>query len=167
LNVSVAVELVPCTRRQMKLTTAGCVRLFNSVAEEKPKPWEARSACIACPAGAVRNGRRPNQAAEGVEAWRLCCTRCQAAGRRMIAGSLCVSCYNRDREAAVGRDRKGHRPRLADQIHAARIVVIRDGTATPTHFNRVLNAAEALVATAKSATGPLLFGWPPAELAEA
>ena len=167
MSASVSIELVPCTRRNMKITTCGCVRLFRSVAERMPEPWEARSACIACPVGAVRNGGPVNKAAEAVEAWRKCCSRCQAAGRRLIAGRFCCSCYNREREAVAERDRKGNRPRLADQIHAARIVVITDGAATPTHFDRLLSAAEALVATAKTATGPMCFGWPPADLVAA
>jgi hypothetical protein len=167
LSQPLAIELVPCTRQNMKITTRGCVKLFRSVADKMPEPWEARSACIACPVGAVRNGGPVNKAAAGVEAWRRCCSRCQAAGRRLIAGLVCVSCYNRSREAAIGRDRKGNRPRLADQIHTATINVIKDGAATPTRFDRVLSAAEALVATAKTATGPMVFGWPPAELAVA
>jgi hypothetical protein len=167
LSQPLAIELVPCTRQNMKITTRGCVKLFHSVAEKMPDPWEARSACIACPVGALRSGGRVNKAAAGVEAWRKCCSRCQRAGRRVIAGRFCCSCYNREREAVAECDRKGHRPRLADQIHATKIVVITDGAAKPKHFDRVLSAAEALVATAKTATGPMLFGWPPADLVAA
>ena len=40
------------------------------------------------------------------------CRRCGKTGVRMIGKSLCVSCYNREREVVLGKDRNGHKPRL-------------------------------------------------------
>jgi len=39
----------------------------------------------------------------------------------MINKSLCVSCYNREREVVLGKDRNGHKPKL--QLRAVEYVV--------------------------------------------
>jgi hypothetical protein len=42
------------------------------------------------------------------------CSRCGCgSARRLIGGTRCVSCYNREREFVRGRNRKGTRPTMA------------------------------------------------------
>jgi hypothetical protein len=158
------VELFRCDRTGMKLTPAGCARLFQSTREERPRPWEGRFACIACPIGAVNAGEDADPCAAAIEVWRSCCVRCLVGGYRLIGGSLCVSCYNRDREAAIGRDRKGHRPRLADHLHYIAISLVQGDTTASLQADRALSATEILVAAAKHATGIMSFGWRPPDV---
>lgn len=38
------------------------------------------------------------------------CARCHRGAMRLIWGHICVSCYNREREAVIGRNAKGRAP---------------------------------------------------------
>ncbi len=154
------VELFTCTKTGMRLTPAGCGRLYLSTHEKRPKEWEGRFACLGCQVGKVNAGGEPAGPAElAAEVWHDVCARCLTSGSRVINGRLCVSCYNRDREAAIGRDRKGHRPVLADAIHPVTIVMQRGDQVERLHADRVLAAAEMMVAAAKAQKTSLTFGW--------
>lgn len=156
------VVMVTCDRRNVRLTSSGCARMYLSAKAERPAQWEARAACVGCASGAARAGQPINGAEVAALAWRACCSRCRAGGRRLISGDLCISCWNRNREARIGRDRKGHRPRLADALHTTTIVVTEGEAARLVTEHGVLTAAEVMVRAAKKATRPLLFGWPAA-----
>lgn len=73
----------------------------------------------------------------------------------MIRNRFCVSCYNRDREVAKGRNAKGGRPSLA--LRDVELAVERDGAIRPVRHRQVASAAEAMLAEARRATGPLAF----------
>ncbi len=144
----------------MRLTTAGCARLFLSTRDRRPCPWEGRRACVGCQIGVVNAGGQPAGPVElAAEIWKDCCSRCQVSGSRLVGGHLCVSCYNRDREARAGRNAKGTRPGLADAIHPVTIIMTRAGEVERLHADRVLSAAELMVAAAKATTSPMMFGW--------
>jgi hypothetical protein len=154
------VELFFCKQTSMRLTMAGCARLFLSTRDRRPRPGEGRRACVGCQIGVVNAGGQPAGPVElAAEIWKDCCSRCQISGSRLVGGHLCVSCYNRDREAAIGKDRKGRRPVLADAIHPMEIVMTRAGEVERLHADRVLSAAEMMVAAAKATTSPMVFGW--------
>lgn len=144
----------------MRLTAAGCGRLFASTLERRPEAYEGRFACLNCPIGARHAGVVINPAADAVETWRMVCPRCRTLATRIIAGALCISCQNRHYEALKGRDAKGHRPRLADRLHVERLAVIEGGETRLAEAERVLSAGEVMVLEAKKATGPLAFTRP-------
>jgi hypothetical protein len=102
-----------------------------------------------------------DQSAAAAETWRACCDRCLVGGSRLIGRKLCISCYNRDREASIGRDRKGNRPRLIDALHVVTMTIVRDGVASDLQADRALSAVEVMVAEGKDATTALVFGWRP------
>ena len=153
--------LFTCAGRQLRLTPAGCARLYNSTLLDPPQPWEGRAACIGCTMGARNAGGHVNAAELAAKAWTGCCQRCQIRDSRIINGRLCASCYNRDLEAKKGADRKGHRPILCDALHSIVVVQTQGDAATTITAERVLSAAEVLIAAAKTAKVPLAFGWSP------
>ena len=80
---------------------------------------------------------------------------------RLINGRLCVSCYNREREALIGKNAKGGRPMICDVLHTERLAVIDgSGSGSVIEAGPVVGIVEAIVAMMRTATGPLAFGRP-------
>jgi hypothetical protein len=70
--------------------------------------WKAkREQCLYCPIGAGHAGAPARMKAVG----QCTCSRCHSDASRLMASGVCVSCYNREREVAVGRNGKGVPPR--------------------------------------------------------
>lgn len=160
-----AAETFRCDRQGMTLTTGGCARLWRSVRTDRPKPWEARANCLGCPIGAQNAGERIEDATKAryEAALRRICPRCIRPASRLINGVFCVSCYNREREIARGRNCKGNRPVVVEsRLHAATISI---GQPHPSNqplvvetFQRVTSRVEAILLAAKRASGPVYFG---------
>jgi len=63
--------------------------------------------CSGCALGAVHAGVQRDD----VEfILKDVCVRCQKKAQRLIKHKLCISCYNREREVLVGKDRRGKVP---------------------------------------------------------
>jgi len=151
-------EQFRCVRRSMTLTVGGCSRLWQSAQDKKPDPWEGRHACRSCTLGARHAGKAPTNAV-AADAWAMICDRCTRHADRMIGGRLCVSCWNRAREARVGFNRKGGRPQLLDRLRTQRVTVTESGAARVVEEANVLGAAEIMIHIARAAPGPVAFGW--------
>lgn len=154
----------------MTLSVSGCSRLWRSAQASRPAPWEGRASCIGCPIGADHAGqsREEARAARAAETLRRICPRCPGGPRpasRLINGAFCVSCYNRAREVARGRNGKGNPPAVvAARLHAVALAVAPSeaGSAPSVEvFPAVTSRVEAMILAAKRAGGrPLLFGAP-------
>src|ERR1035437_9016007 len=96
-------EMMRCDRRDMTLSTAGCGRLWEAAqikhAAKKLEVWEGIAACHTCPIGARNAGREVEAVFQPAAALAAYCPRCSKPASRLINGRLCISCYNRDREA--------------------------------------------------------------------
>lgn len=162
--MTTAIETFQCARQKMTLTVAGCRRLWVSAQEKRPDPGEGRHSCLSCPIGAQHGGQAPAAAAasRASEALRRFCPGCSRPASRLIHGLHCVSCYNRRREIAVGKNAKGNPPAVV----AARIHDVALSVATPTSapavevFQAVASRVEAMVFAAKRAAGAIHFGRP-------
>ena len=158
--------MMRCDRRTMTLTAAGCGRLWSAAqakhAEGKLEPWEGIATCRTCPIGAKNAGREAEAVFQPAAALACICPRCDRPAARLINERLCISCYNRDREALRGRDAKGRRPRLCDQLHDERIAVMADGSARIQIVSRVIGPVEAMIHISRNAKAPIAFGWAPA-----
>lgn len=156
-------ETFRCDRQGMTLTVAGCARLFASTVKKKPEPYEGRWHCQGCPIGAANAGAPVESIAIGGQDWRLVCARCLRRSDRLIHGRHCVSCFNRGREARIGRNKKGGRPKLIDRLRAVTLAMTRaDGVTELVAAKAVIGPAEVMVQRARTATGRLAFGMPPA-----
>jgi hypothetical protein len=154
--------MVACSRRQLTLTKAGCARLFVSAnGPVAPDPWEGRAACRGCPIGSANaTGQPPNPLLEIKESLSRICSRCGRTPERLIWNTLCPSCDNRQREAVRGRNAKGNRPKLADLLHPAHLVVSVGSTMRTIHKPAVLSLSEVIIQAAKAVNGPAVFARP-------
>jgi hypothetical protein len=119
-------------------------------------PWEGRAHCVGCPVGAVNAGERIEDAtaARYEAALRKFCPRCSRPASRLINGRFCVSCYNRDREVARGRNCKGNPPKVvAARLHAVELWAGNRIEAFPA----VTSRSEAILLAAKHARGPAFY----------
>ena len=144
----------------MRLTRAGCARLWTSAQTDPPKSWEGRAKCTLCPIGARHAGGQVVATAEAVQAMRPICPRCDRASDRLTRDRFCVSCYNRHLECVRGSNAKGNRPALADTLHSAMFAVADQLRGRTAVLDLVRDTREAIVILSKSATGPMSFGAP-------
>lgn len=154
-----------CERQAMTLSEKGCVRLWKSARERRPDAWEGRHNCLNCPIGAANAGVSAPEAsaARASEALRMICPRCTRPAGRLVNAELCVSCYNRKREIARGRNCKGNPPIvLQSRLRDVTLCVSHDGTPAPAveMFPAVMSLAEAMILAAKRANGPVTFSLP-------
>lgn len=166
--------LFRCDRQAMTLSRAGCARLWNSLKDKPPQPFEGRWHCRACPIGAEHAGVAAPQVQADTEAAAIAleglCPRCGGRGNRLIGGHHCVSCYNRGREIARGRNRKGNPPKVVmSRLGSVALQVSEAGAAHAGEtrgFVSVTGGREAMLTAAKAAKGqPLVFSRPRAVLA--
>ncbi len=112
------------------MSAASCGRNYRSA------PAAAREGrlggCLGCEVGAAHCGGPANATRPGPV---LVCARCRrgadqftnSIGRvRMVrGGTICVSCFNREREVLAGRNAKGTKPKLA--LHAVTVALVEGG----------------------------------------
>lgn len=102
--------------------------------------------------------------AEASDALKRVCPRCTRPASRLINGQHCVSCYNRQREVLIGRNRKGTAPKkLLGMLHPEVLAVAgQAGTEATVHLAAsVASRVEAMLMLARKATGPICFGAAP------
>lgn len=161
--MGVGLEIFHCDRMAARLSTAGCAKMWISVGKRPPQIGEARMACIGCPIGAKHAGVDPEVAARAARQAELqeVCARCTTAHRRMVGKTHCVNCYNRLREASIGRDARGRPPRFAAALHRVSLLVTGGGPALQVrHYSRVTSRAEALLMAAMDSAGAAIaVGW--------
>jgi hypothetical protein len=155
-------ELFTCERQNMRLTAAGCSRLWLSAQnkDDSPKPWEGRAACVTCSIGAKNSGRTVSPVAEVVALLSKICPRCERLTDRLIRKQLCVSCYNRQCEADRGKNAKGGVPRLCSALHVQAFGITQADrpAGRSVVVGSVTSRAEAMLSLSKTATGEICFG---------
>jgi hypothetical protein len=157
-EVAPTFEVFRCDRRQMTLSRPGCAKLWESALRNRPEPYEGRFACLACPIGAANAGKPIIVTASATELLRMVCPRCRNPASRLIHSRLCISCYNRHREALAGKNAKGGRPLLCDKLHVQRVAVSDGRVERIVRQNNVVDAPEVMFLLAKSARAVMSFG---------
>lgn len=156
-------ELFTCARKPVRLSAAGCARMWLGAQDSRPAPWEGRAACVACPVGAKHAGCEVSPVAAEVLELRRVCGRCFRFTPRLVNGRFCASCFNRHAEVLRGRNGKGGTPRLCRVLHDERLTVRSGAVSLVVRAEKVANASEAMVNLARKAKSMTAFGWPPAE----
>lgn len=149
-----------CERLHARLTAPSCAARWKKAAERLPDPASSLSHCRSCPIGAAHAGVTVSPVEAGADSWRNVCCRCLRHADRLIRDRHCVSCYNRDREARLGRNAKGGRPHLCDQLGTVTVAVRRAGAVELVTAQRVTGIAEVMVAIARATKVPISFGRP-------
>ena len=154
-------ELFHCGRQDMRLTAAGCARLWRSARDKRPEPHEGRWHCRGCPIGADNAGEAQAPLALAGDEWGNVCVRCLQQSDRLIRRRLCISCYNRDREARIGRNGKGGPPRLAAHLRSVTLAISRPGQpAEAVTAHHITGPVEIMVGLARETQVRLAFGLP-------
>ena len=110
LDVLPGVKHFTCDRYRATLSVQSCSgrwTLANEGAADERQSDRMRS-CLKCPVGALHAGKSDRN----VSPWKgsMRCARCGELASRLVGRHLCLSDYNRQREALIGKNRKGTRP---------------------------------------------------------
>lgn len=119
----IELSLFTCPRYTggLRLTPAGCASMYRR-GKLVTDPYDTAAQCRGCPIGAEHAG----EALSVPILWRRACVRCGSTGKRLVlGGTLCVSCYNRQREIETGNYRRGVPPQNV-ALRAATVVVSID-----------------------------------------
>jgi hypothetical protein len=149
-----------CTAFRAILSQQGCGSRWRGAQTATGREAERYAACRGCPIGAAHAGERHVRYSRwyGVQI----CPRCDKGGLRMIRNRTCVSCYNRDRELKVGRNRRGNKPvevmARAPRVH--RMAVSIDGEVSLVS-EPATSLKELMIQTLRTARGEVLFGRAP------
>ena len=165
------VEVMRCERQAMTLTRTGCSRLYLSAAEKAPAAWEGRAKCVGCPIGAALAGKPPPSAAAlAAPVGSRWCVRCQRNAERVIKDRLCLSCYNRQREALAAGvpDKVRRKPgvsKLRADLAQRTFTIATEGRVRRINSPLVRDTREALESIAIHVSGPMTIGrramrWP-------
>ncbi|WP_175787559.1 hypothetical protein [Burkholderia anthina] len=124
------------------MSTASCARNFADAPEQIKRGRLDK--CIGCSAGRAHSGLPAEAAAAAPVAssiiYRVACVRCRRDGRtigtRLIgrlrlvrSHTICVSCFNREKEVEHGANAKGARPKKWAGLFRARVTYVRGGRA--------------------------------------
>lgn len=126
------------------------------------------SACRSCPIGAAHSGkvdplRAPSTSAKvsiiGRPDSGTRCTRCGRSDLRIIhsGGGLCISCWNRQREWKIGRDRRGLAPKTYLPPRPRRVGIVVDGEPCYRVVAQTQNDAEPLARCIREIPDGLAF----------
>ena len=164
------IELFRCTKRSASLTTKTCSSFFQAAARKRPQAWDSNYHCRGCTIGAAHaaGSSTPVDDAEAkaaaarqqvIDEWKNVCPRCLRLSSRIIGGKLCVSCWNRQREVRVGKNRKGTAPKLLpSKLCSVTLRIIDSEGSRVETFTNVTGPEEVMAVVARQATGPVAFG---------
>jgi hypothetical protein len=124
--VAPGLKMFRCTRYAADITVKSCSGRWRK-AKDAPPWWSQYEQCRRCPLGAFHDG-------QGLVRYsrhhaNMICPRCGKGTTRMIGGSRCVSCYNRERELRAGRNARGNAPveLMQRPIHTIELLVEAEG----------------------------------------
>lgn len=128
--------------------------------------------CLGCDVGQHHAGKsavKPLATAKPTAfAYRKVCVRCRNSGEgRLIGrmrlvreGTVCVSCYNREREVVHGRNAKGARPKKWRDLFFVQIGSVTNGSLTIENFDHpVRDRLEAILTLLRRKDGPRVLAW--------
>jgi hypothetical protein len=109
-----------CASLRSTLSVEACAENFRRAPALSENAVTCRHLCKRCPIGAEHAGMKLGH--ESKFRGSSICPRCRKFTTRMIGGTRCVSCYNREREFVAGKNSKGTRPRF--QLETRRMGLI-------------------------------------------
>lgn len=157
----VAGRFFRCSGLNATLSDAACSKNYRWAMSEYGQREGFRPQCRGCDIGALHSGISPIQMSRSRFLGRLYCTRCQNPARRLIRKTICVSCYNREREVTVGKNAKGGIPIHAKPFAPATLACyVGDQLETKVRrLDRVTSRVEAVLAVLRMEPKPVTFGW--------
>lgn len=159
-----AVDMAPglkffeCGPVSATLSTKGCASRYVAAQRTGSKENEELSGCRRCVIGSYHAGMPKNLTSKIFGS--SICPSCRRSSTRMISKRLCVSCYNRRREMASGKNARGTAPiglLSTRPLHTVSVRMVRDGWARLTRFDGVGDLMEPVVQALRTSSGPVAF----------
>jgi len=143
------------------LTTQACAKSYKLAMSSRGLRKGLRIVCKACPVGAMHAGTPKAEVSESRFLGCGFCSRCQSDARRLIRGSICVSCYNRERELLIGKNAKGGKPIFARPISSISIAftVGEDARVIVRRMDKVSSYLEAIISIQRTQPKQVVYGW--------
>lgn len=150
-----------CPSGMGSLSVSACAGNYALAMSPKGLKEGRRVTCRACPVGAQHSGLPCGSGSESRFVGSMICARCHSEARRLIRGSICIGCYNREREVLIGRNAKGGIPSRCRSVFAVMMACIfSDGERVEIRrFERVASLHEAKLATLRTEARSCAFGW--------
>ncbi len=143
-----------CTPMSATISTKACATNWKAAHEEQA---ERLFKCKTCPVGAVHAG----ETAASLSPLRgsTICGRCHRGATRLIGGHLCISCYNREREAVLGENAKGKRPQKLSSVSPRALRVMAGGEPLIIRRERTAGPEELFVMALRDQPKRVVFCW--------
>lgn len=146
-----------CDRMRARLSTASCASMWRQADEINDGTHHN---CRLCPIGAVHAG----EVAASMSPLKgsTMCARCHRTDGRLIGRMLCVSCYNRQREALLGRNAKGTAPIKIGQLEKRSIRYLHGDDIRTMALPHTVDMDELIVAALRDSKKTVVFAFNPA-----
>ena len=116
-----------------------------------------RKDCRFCQIGAMHCGKV--DAIVGTRLYgSLVCSRCTRDSNRLVFRSVCMSCYNRERENLEGKNAKGNPLKLIRHYRSQSLLILGEDAMQVRMFSRVMSSAEAWVSYLLTKSESVMFG---------
>lgn len=117
-----------------------------------------RTTCRFCPVGGVHSGARDTATGSRLYG-SLLCSRCERVSNRLVAGRICVSCYNRIAENRTGLNAKGNPLKLRRHYYPVTLLLVKERMVSLRKVDGVMNASEAVLSVLLNSGDNVMFGW--------
>lgn len=141
-----------CDRLQATIQPQAC-----AVNWERATSGAGMLRCRGCRIGPEHSGDR--QANAHPLRGQLVCSRCQRGATRLVQSWLCISCYNRDREWAAGRNAKGSYPSRMLRLDPRALAYTEAGEPRVLRRARSQSREELIVGLLRDSAGALTIGF--------
>lgn len=139
-----------CEKLRATLGVASCIAMYQ---QEGSLHNGAHNSCKGCAIGADHAGVTNVSAAKNP----LMCIRCHRPAMRLIRKMHCVSCYNRAREVAIGKNARGAAPVKHPPLCQRRISFLRDNAVVTVTLRETVDEAELIAAVLRDSKTPVVF----------
>jgi hypothetical protein len=157
----VAGDYFDCPSNMGSLSVLSCAANYNLAMSPQGLKEGRRVTCRACPVGASHAGVPVGCGSVSRFVGSGLCARCQKDSTRLIRGSICVGCYNREREVLIGRNAKGGVPSKCRAVFALTLAcIMSEGQRVEIRrFDRVSSLLEAKISMLRTEAKSCVFGW--------
>ena len=143
-----------CERRSASLQAANCARMWNDA--NGPKATQLTSPCKNCNIGAHHAG--VDNASQSPITGSPICARCERTGLRMVGNHICVSCWNREREYLIGKNRRGVKPKHHPTLHRMAIRFLCDSEVRTISIPTAATLKELVISCLRDNRKTVVFG---------
>lgn len=145
-----------CQRMSATLQVTNCSRMWSEANNAKPKPQCSTSPCKGCSIGAEHAGI--SDVSQSNLSGSPICARCHRVGSRMVGAHICVSCWNREREMLIGRNRRGVPPKFHPALYPGTIRFFVEGVVKTLSKPHVAQQLELIIACIRDNPKQVTFG---------